>query len=213
MCSRFENKESGISIFEKLKKDSMGNFILEADEDTKKINIAPTNRIISVFRNKKDEYSIKNVFWGIQFDKQAKSPIIFNSRIETISEKKYWKQVFSKSRCLIPATAFYEWKEINKTKIPHKIEISGNEIFYIASIFIKSDDNIYNSMITTTPNKYIKPIHNRMPVILGTQEALDFLEAEPEKAMKFCKPFDEKVEMKIEIAEEILTEKQKKALQ
>ncbi len=184
MCSRFENKESGISIFEKLKKDSMGNFIFEADEDTKKINIAPTNRIISVFRNKKDEYSIKNVFWGIQFDKQAKSPIIFNSRIETISEKKYWKQVFTKNRCLIPATAFYEWKEINKTKIPHKIEISGNEIFYIASIFIKSDDNIYNSMITTTPNKYIKPIHNRMPVILGTQEALDFLEAEPEKAVK-----------------------------
>jgi len=47
MCSRFENKETGISVFQKLKKDLDGKFILESDEETKSINIAPTNKVLS----------------------------------------------------------------------------------------------------------------------------------------------------------------------
>lgn len=209
MCSRFENKETGISIFEKLKKDSMGNFIYEVTEDTKKTNIAPTNPIISILRNKDSEYSVKNIFWGIQFDKNNKSPIIFNSRIETISEKKYWKQLFSKNRCLIPATAFYEWKEIEKTKIPHRISFKNLEIFYIASIFLKQEDLTFSSMITTTPNKFVKQVHNRMPVILSQNEAIDFLEADTEEALNYCKPISDKEEMGISIADDILTSKQR----
>jgi putative SOS response-associated peptidase YedK len=209
MCSRFENKETGISIFEKLKKDSMGNFIYEVTGDTKKTNIAPTNPIISILRNKDSEYFIKNIFWGIQFDKENKSPIIFNSRIETISEKKYWKQLFSKNRCLIPATAFYEWKEIEKTKIPHRISVKNQEIFYIASIFLKQEETVFSSMITTVPNKLVKEIHNRMPVILRQQEAIDFLEADNEEALNFCKPLSDKEEMDISIADDILTDKQR----
>ena len=122
MCSRFENKETGISIIEKLEKDFEGNYILEDDNELKKENITPTNLVMSVI-SEGNSYKIKNFFWGIQFDKQNKSPLIFNSRIETIREKKYWTQLFYKNRCLLPATAYYEWKEINRTKIPHRISL------------------------------------------------------------------------------------------
>jgi putative SOS response-associated peptidase YedK len=212
MCSRFENKETGISIFEKLKKDFMGNFIYEVTEDTKKTNISPTNIIISVLKNKDSEYSVKNIFWGIQFDKNSKSPIIFNSRIETISEKKYWKQLFSKNRCLIPATAFYEWKEIEKTKILHRISLKNKELFFIASIFLIQEDLTFSSMITTVPNKFVGQIHNRMPVLLNQNEAIDFLDADTEDALKFCKPLPDNDEMDISIAEDILTQKQRDLL-
>lgn len=208
MCSRFENKETGFSILEKLDKDFQGNYILEDDNELKKENIAPTNMVMSII-NEKDTFKIKNFFWGIQFDKINKSPLIFNSRIETIKEKKYWTQLFYKNRCLLPATAFYEWKEINKTKIPHRIFLPGEDFFFIPSIFLKMEDYYYVSMITTQPNTFMQNIHNRMPVILQKKEGLEFLKAEPKKALEICNPLSEKVKMNLEIAEKLLTDKQK----
>lgn len=211
MCSRFENKETGFSILEKLDKDFKGKFILEDDNELKKENIAPTNLVMSVI-NEKDTFKIKNFFWGIQFDKIKKSPLIFNSRIETIKEKKYWTQLFYKNKCLLPATAFYEWKEINKTKIPHRIFLPGEDFFFIPSIFLKMEDYYYVSMITTQPNTFMKNIHNRMPVIFNKKEGLYFLNEEPKKALEMCNPLSNKVNMDVEIAEKLLTDKQKEAV-
>jgi|WetSurMetagenome_2_1015567.scaffolds.fasta_scaffold192562_2 putative SOS response-associated peptidase YedK len=208
MCSRFENKETGFSILEKLEKDILGNYILEDDNELKKENIAPTNLVMSII-NDKDTYKIKNFFWGIQFDKVKKSPLIFNSRIETIKEKKYWTQLFYKNRCLLPATAFYEWKEINKTKIPHRIFLPEEDFFFIPSIFLKMEDYYYVSMITTQPNCFMKNIHSRMPVIFQKKEGLDFLKEEPEKALDLCTPLSDKIKINAEIAEKLLTDKQK----
>jgi putative SOS response-associated peptidase YedK len=208
MCSRFENKETGFSIIEKLDKDFQGNYVIEDDNELKKENIAPTNLVMSVI-NEKDTFKIKNYFWGIQFDKVKKSPLIFNSRIETIKEKKYWTQLFYKNRCLLPATAFYEWKEINKTKIPHRIFLPGEDFFFIPSIFLKMEDYYYVSMITTQPNSFMKNIHNRMPVILNKKDGLEFLKEEPKKGIDMCNPLSEKMKMNLEIAEKLLTDKQK----
>lgn len=211
MCSRFENKETGFSIIEKLEKDFKGNYILEDDNDLKKENIAPTNLVMSLVKDV-HKFKIKNFFWGIQFDKVKKSPLIFNSRIETIKEKKYWTQLFYKNRCLLPATAFYEWKEINKTKIPHRIFLPGEDFFFIPSIFLKMEDYYYISMLTTQPNTFMKNIHNRMPIILQKKEGLDFLNEEPKKALEICIPLNAKVKMKVEIADKLLTDKQKEVI-
>lgn len=211
MCSRFENKETGFSIIEKLEKDFLGNFILEDDEELKKDNIAPTNLVMAITKDKED-YKIRNFLWGFQFDKEKKSPLIFNSRIETIKEKKYWTNIFYKNRCLMPATAFYEWKEINKTKIPHKISLPGSDFFFIPSIYLNLDDFTYVSMITATPNSFMKKIHNRMPVILNKKEGLDFLKEEPKKAIEKCVSLSDKVNMEVVIADNLLTQKQKEVL-
>jgi putative SOS response-associated peptidase YedK len=100
MCSRFENKETGFSILEKLDKDELGNYILEDDGDLKKEIFSPTNFVFSLIKTEK-EFKLKNFLWGIQFDKEKKSPLIFNSRLETIKEKSYWTRLFYKNRCLL----------------------------------------------------------------------------------------------------------------
>lgn len=210
MCSRFENKETGISVFQKLKKDLDGKFILESDEETKSINIAPTNKVLSIIRNKEKDYSIKNIFWGIQFNKDNKSPIIFNSRIETIKEKKFWNNIFQKNRCVLPATAFYEWKKIKDIKIPYRISLKNQNMFYIASIFLEQEGIKYSSMITTTPNDFVEKIHNRMPVILNQQQAFKFIEEN--NPIDLCKSLENINEMGSDIAEDILTDKQKEFL-
>lgn len=211
MCSRFENKETGLSIIEKLGKDFSGNYILEDDNELKKENIAPTNLVMSVIYEK-GTLKIKNYFWGIQFDKLKKSPLIFNTRIETIKEKKYWEQLFYKNRCLLPATAFYEWKEFKKAKIPYRIYLPNEDFFFIPSIFLKMEDYYYVSMITTQPNSFMKNIHNRMPIIMQKKEGLEFLNEEPKTAIEMCVPLSEKVKMDMEIAEKLLTDKQKEVI-
>ena len=211
MCSRFENKETGESIFKMLKKDFAGKFIIEDIEETKKVNIAPTNNVLSI-TSEEDSYHLKEMNWGIQFNKENKSPLIFNSRIETIRDKKFWTNLFYKNRCLLPATAFYEWKEIDKTKIPHRISLKNDELFFFPSIFIMIDKEPKVSIITTAPNSFMKNVHRRMPVIFNKEISLNFLYDEPIKALESCQPLDDSVEMKIDIAREILTQKQKDTL-
>ncbi len=48
MCSRFENKETGESIFKKLQKESSGKITIEETGEIKTTGIAPTNKIITV---------------------------------------------------------------------------------------------------------------------------------------------------------------------
>ncbi len=208
MCSRFENKETGESMFSKFEKDFLTlNF---AAKDLKQINIAPNDDIL-VIQKKENEYALSNFSWGIKFPGD-KTPLIFNSRIETISSKPYWKNLFSKNRCLIPATAFYEWKLIDKTKIPHKIDFPEMPLFFIAGIYTSINDGIFASMITTTPNTTIAQIHNRMPVILNKDEGLEFLSLKGEEALNLCKPLSDKHKTEIDIAKDILTAKQKEFL-
>lgn len=198
MCSRFENKETGYSILEKLDKDELGNYILEDDADLKKDVFAPTNFVFSIIKSD-NKFKLKNFIWGIQFDKEKKSPLIFNSRIETIKEKSYWTKLFYKNRCLLPATAFFEWKEINKKKIPHRIHIPGEDFFFIPSIYLMLNDFFCASMITTQPNTFMKSIHNRMPVILSRKSGIKFLNADPKEALDMCKSLSDKVKMESEI--------------
>jgi putative SOS response-associated peptidase YedK len=208
MCSRFENKQTGLSIFRKLKKDLKGKFILDDELITKKINIAPGSEVMNISKDT-EKYGLTNAIWGIKFDDKKDSPLIFNSRIETINEKKFWQQLFNKNKCLLPATAFYEWKEIDKMKIPHRISMPELESFYFASIFFINSENILTSIITTQPNSAIKDVHNRMPVILNENQIEEYFESDFNNSVKLCKPLDDNIEVVVEIAEDILTEKQK----
>jgi putative SOS response-associated peptidase YedK len=67
-------------------------------------------------------------------------------------------------------------------------------------------------MITTSPNALIAKIHNRMPVIMDYNTAISFLESDFKTALSHCIPLNDKESLNIEIAEEILTEKQKEYL-
>ncbi len=130
MCSRFENKETGLSIFEKLERDYSGKFILDENlPELKTFNIAPTDRILILQKNE-EKIKITTAIWGIRFIAKKIKPLIFNSRIETIKEKEHWQVMFNNSRCLIPATAFYEWiYNINK-KSPYKIKLIKKNLFF-----------------------------------------------------------------------------------
>ncbi len=198
MCSSFENKLSGLSIFEKMQKDANGNFILDDKFiEPEKKRIRPTDLITTIF-NSENNFIISNSHWGIKFDSSAKSPLIFNSRIETINSKAYWKKLFTNYRCLVPATGFFEWKTEGRKKIPQRISLFNEEIFFFAGIFVDNPDGKLVSIITTEPNNFMKDVHNRMPVIFQIQDSINFLKGSSDTALNLCSGDFNNLELKLE---------------
>jgi len=187
MCGRFETKPSVQTIVVELQKHNIDLELDLEDEKKKTVNIAPTDKIFSISQAD-NIFKLSIVNWGIKFSDD--SPLIFNSRIETIKEKKYWMNLFSKNRALVPMSAFYEWKKEGTRKIPYRIFLPDENLFFVPALYhMNKDKNIFASLITTTPNKFIKPVHHRMPVIFKIKDGINFLSDDPEANLAKCIPY------------------------
>lgn len=129
-----------------------------------------------------------------------KNPLI-NARAETIMRETTFKTAFQRRRCLIPADGFYEWQPAPAgSRQPHFIEMIDGAPFAIAGIWEpwKGPEGpvISFAMVTTSANRVVSRIHDRMPVILHETdwaawldvgmrpgEALKMLESYPAEAM------------------------------
>ena len=147
--------------------------------------IFPTTQNPVILQN----HTFRLMKWGLT-NPYNKQPII-NSRLETVAQKPMFKKLIVESRCLIPATSFYEWEKPNKVK--REITLLDQEIFSMAGIYrlFKTEDNkeLYEFSILTMPaNKDIETLHDRMPVILNsTAELLYLNEKTPlRKVLQLC---------------------------
>jgi len=186
MCGRFESQPSTEGLIDQLKQLSL-DLVVEDDEKNKTVNIAPTERINGI--RKRDEILLLSKYnWGIKFS--PKSPLIFNSRMETIQGKKFWMDTFNRNRCLIPMSAFYEWTKEGSRKVPYRIFLKNEPLFFVPALYhIDKEKNIFASLLTTTPNAFIKKIHHRMPVIFTINNAIDYFTNTAEENLKICIPF------------------------
>lgn len=199
MCGRFESKMIDSDLIDLFRDMEL---LVEVDDDIGQRpteDIRPTQKVLTVLLN--DEvYRLTRVIWGIKFSED--SPLIFNSRIETIKEKKFWNTLLDKNRCVVPMTGFYEWKTEGSRKIKYRIYLPDQRIFFVPAIYHKDKENkIHASLITTTPNKFIQMIHHRMPVILNADEAIKFLNENVEVNIKRCLPYDNEKPMELELSE------------
>ncbi len=95
---------------------------------------------------------------------------MINARAETITEKASFRTPLFSRRCLVPSDGFYEWQQ-DAGKQPYRIFVKNNPIFSMAGLWERwksPEGDIIESfnIITTEANTFMKPIHNRMPVIL-----------------------------------------------
>jgi putative SOS response-associated peptidase YedK len=96
----------------------------------------------------------------------------FNARAEEAASKLAFREALKKRRCLVPADAFYEWQQVDaQTKQPFAIALKSGEPCAFAGLWESWQPNEGPpletfTILTTSPNEMMKPIHNRMPVIL-----------------------------------------------
>jgi putative SOS response-associated peptidase YedK len=155
-------------------------------------NVAPTHEMPIVRRKKGDRRNeLAIARWGLiphwaKDERIAYSTI--NARSETAAAKPTFRDAFKRRRCLIPADGFYEWKRDGKEKQPHLIRLKSKEPFAFAGLWATWQDVTSYTIMTTEPNDFMADIHNRMPVILGTDDHdrwLD-LDADPAEVLQPC---------------------------
>jgi putative SOS response-associated peptidase YedK len=159
---------------------------------TPRYNIAPTQPVLAVRQaqgNGAREWALLR--WGLipSWSKDiAIGNRLINARGETVAEKPSFRAAFKRRRCLIPASGFYEWQKQGKTKQPIYITPANGEMFALAGLWESwqgTDGSELESctIVTTTPNELMTPIHNRMPVIVAPEDYDTWLDSEPEPSL------------------------------
>jgi len=126
--------------------------------------------------------------WGL-IPKWAKDEKIgyklINARSETVFEKPMWKGIVKQHRCLVPANGFYEWQKREAGKQPFYIHFPDERIFSFAGLWEtwlhEGKEWQSYSILTTSPNQEMEPIHDRMPVILHPDDEAQWLAADTEE--------------------------------
>ena len=170
-------------------------------------NIAPTQPILAIANDAPDRYDF--FFWGLvppwAKDTSVGSRMI-NARAETLAERPAFRAAYHRRRCLIPADGFYEWKKPSNPKgekTPMYVRMRSRKPFAFAGLWETwhaHDGSALRSctIITTSPNKLMATMHDRMPVILPPEKFEAWLgggERSPEELDALLRPYrDEEME-------------------
>lgn len=165
-------------------------------------NIAPTQAVLAVRAPDPDKEAevARQAFlarWGLvpswAKDTSMASKMI-NARAETVAEKPAFRTAFRRSRCLIPADGFFEWKTENDVKQPYRIEMADDGLMAFAGLTERwrgpGGETIEScAIVTTEACAALTAVHHRMPVILDPDRFEAWLTGDPSTASKVMKPY------------------------
>jgi putative SOS response-associated peptidase YedK len=158
-------------------------------------NVAPTNEIYAVVDTPSGP-EVATFHWGLipswAKDRKIASTMI-NARAETLASKPAFKGLYVSKRCIIAADGFYEWKagagvpdaKGKPTKQPYFIHSLIGEPLAFAGLWTSWRDpaapdagRLHTAtIITTSANETMQPVHDRMPVLLPATAWATWLDA------------------------------------
>lgn len=164
---------------------------------TARYNIAPTQPVAVIANDGQQRLDFFQ--WGL-IPPWAKEPTIgqkmINARAETLAEKRSFKAAYRRRRCFVIADGFYEWTG-KRPKTPMYIRLKSGQPFALAGLWetwtAPTGEVIPTcTIITTTPNELVAPLHHRMAVILppaAYPQWLDPAEQSPATLDGWLKPY------------------------
>ena len=132
--------------------------------------IAPTNKAPIVTS---DSFSLAFELGQFGFERWDGRGVIINARAETVRDKSMFKNRIDNGRCVVPASGYYEWKQPDagkKKKIKHLIKDNSGNLLFMAGLWRDGRDGREFVVITKDPVGQVADIHNRMPVMLRTDQ-------------------------------------------
>ena len=141
-------------------------------------NICPTD-IIDVVIERNEKRELVPMRWGL-VPSWWKRPLrdfkvaTFNARAETVEDKAAFRFAFRRTRCLIPASGYYEWRAEAGGKQPYYFTARNGKPLTIAGLWdewqnVETAEKLYScTMMITKANKFVRDFHDRMPVLLAS---------------------------------------------
>ncbi len=146
-------------------------------DERPRFNVAPTDPVLAIRAVEGSRRQPGALRWGLapgEWALDGGRPLI-NARAETVAEQPAFRDAFRLRRCLIPADGFYEWRRDERGKQAVWLSRPDAEPFAFAGIWaaleLRDGTAVHScAIVTCEPNELVRPIHDRMPVIL-TPEA------------------------------------------
>lgn len=186
----------------------------QAPTITPRLNLAPTQDALVAVQASGD-VRLEAMRWGLippwARDKSIGAKLA-NARAETIDEKTSFRQPFRRRRCLLPVDGYYEWESRPSGKQPVYYSMRDGDLFCLAGLWetwttpeqtdepelpglgqAQAETLCTFTVITTTPNRLAKRVHDRMPVIVHPADYDRWLSAESQAAdlKQLLQPFDD----------------------
>jgi putative SOS response-associated peptidase YedK len=169
-------------------------------EAAPRVNIAPTEPVVTVRQEAGKLRRIKMMRWGLipaaSVDESVGNMMI-NARSETLTQRVSFAHLLDTNRCLIPADGFYEWQKAGKVRQPFCFEMVNQDLFAFAGLW-DSWKNLQGKIIescvilTGPPNSLLENFHDRMPVIIAPENYAEWINPEIkfEAVKHLLKPYE-----------------------
>jgi putative SOS response-associated peptidase YedK len=176
MCTRyFLLKDHLAEVFRALGLEPKASFV-------SRYNFAPGQFLPAIRRDAAGALAAAELSWGLLPSWAAADgarPV--NARAETLEAKPSFRDAYRQRRCLLPASGFYEWEKRDRARLPWAFQRPDGHPFCLAGLWESRpgpDGTAFETcaLVTTGPNGVIEPIHLRMPVILGPDQAVSWLD-------------------------------------
>jgi putative SOS response-associated peptidase YedK len=194
MCGRYELHSHPAAI-------ALAFGLAHPPELHPRYNIAPMTDVPIVRINAAGERELVRMRWGL-VPRWAKDPSIgaklINARGETIADKPSFRTAYRRHRCLLPADGFYEWQPVGGAAQPHKqpmhIGMKDGAPFGFGGLFerwLSADGEVLDSctIVTTEANALLRPIHDRMPVIIAPDQYARWLDPAGADVLDLIAPY------------------------
>lgn len=140
-------------------------WLRDAPDIAPRYNIAPTDLIVAIDREK-----ASLVAWGLDGPRGS----LFNLRGETALTRAPYRNLLLANRAVIPASHFYEWRRVGSRQLPVAIFRSDGGPLSLAGVIGQRDGAPAVTILTTSPNRDLEALHDRMPVVLSDEDARDW---------------------------------------
>ncbi|HKB05516.1 MAG TPA: SOS response-associated peptidase [Gemmataceae bacterium] len=172
--------------------------LVEVPDVTPRYNVAPSQLVPVVGAKPDGRRGLSSFKWGFvphwaNDPKDGYRPV--NAKSETVATTPMFRDAFARKRCLMIACGFYEWMGPKGKRKPIHYRMKDGEPFAFAAVWDcwqgGAEPLFTCALLTTTPNDLVKPVHDRMPVILPRDAYAAWLDpkADPDRLLGWLKPY------------------------
>jgi putative SOS response-associated peptidase YedK len=180
MCGRFTQQRPTSEIARIFEAEDL------ADDPGGRFNVAPTDEAAVVVA-RDERRAVVRYRWGLvpSWSDPRRASRAFNARAETLATSGLFRDAFRRRRCLVPVDGFFEWHGTGAARRPLRIHDPEDRPLALAGLWTGRRDEETGewlrtfTIVTTRPNTFMAPIHDRMPVVIPVDGWADWLDPAP----------------------------------
>ena len=154
------------------------------DFHLKRGEICPGDTAAVIALNRQLTPTLFAMKWGFSLDKK----LVFNARSETAAQRPLFSDSMKQRRCLIPASAYFEWDHREAKPSKYRFRPEGTQLLYLAGLYRLDESGPVFTILTRDAAPDIACFHDRMPVIAARSQARAWLDQRQSPDLLLAQP-------------------------